>query len=115
MRPLDGPIAVIRTDPAPGFKAFADDDTLKQHRISIEIGHAKNPNKNPVAERTVQEVVSELLHRYPLGGPVSHVTLAPQPQPTSTRVFEHAVYQLGKCGPSAISFQTNRYLFKIRT
>jgi hypothetical protein len=62
MRPLDGPIAVIRTDPAPGFKALADDDTLKQHRISLEIGHAKNPNKNPVAERAVQEVVSELLH-----------------------------------------------------
>ena len=31
--PLDGPPAVIRTDPAPGFQALANDAVLRQHRI----------------------------------------------------------------------------------
>ena len=76
LRPLDGPTAVIRTDPAPGFKALRDDQLLKHHRITLEIGDAKNRNKNPVAERAVQEVESELLRHDPLGGPVNHVQLA---------------------------------------
>ena len=49
LRPKDGPPAVIRTDPL-----------LKKHRITIELGQAKNPNKNPVAERAVQELETEL-------------------------------------------------------
>ncbi len=76
LRPLDGPLAVVRTDPAPGFKALTEDQLLKQHRISIELGRAKHCNKNPVAEKAVQEVISELLRHDPLGGPVSQVTLA---------------------------------------
>ena len=76
MRPPDGPPAVIRTDPAPGFKALSDDPLLKQHRITLEIGDAKNKNKNPVAERAVQEVECELLRDDQLGGPVSPLTLA---------------------------------------
>lgn len=38
---LDDPSAVIRTDPAPGFKALIDDPLLKKHRITIELGRAK--------------------------------------------------------------------------
>ena len=76
MRPLDGPSAVIRTDPASGFKALTEDLLLKHQRITIEIGNAKNRNKNPVAERAVQEVENELLRLDPLGGPVSPVTLS---------------------------------------
>ena len=72
LRPLDGPPAVVRNDPAPGFKALADDSFLKRHHITIEIGD----NKNPVAERAVQEVERELLHHDPLGCPVSHLALA---------------------------------------
>ena len=53
LRPMDGPPAVIRTEPAPGLKALVDDPLLKKHRITIELGQAKNPNKNPVAERAV--------------------------------------------------------------
>ena len=72
MRPLDGPTAVIRTGPDPGLKALRDDQFLKHHRITIEIGNAKNRNKNPVAEKVVQEVESELLHHDRLGSPLSH-------------------------------------------
>ena len=76
LRQLDGPTAIIHTDPAPGFKTLRDDQLLKHHRITLEIGDAKNRNKNPIAERAVQEVESELLRHDPLGGPVNHVTLA---------------------------------------
>ena len=75
MRPLDGPTAVIRTVPAPGFKALVHDQLLHHHRITIELGSPKNTNKNPVAERAVEEVESELLRQNPLGGTVSQLTL----------------------------------------
>jgi hypothetical protein len=61
MRTLDGPPAVIRIDPAPGFKALADDKLLHQQRITLEIGRTKNANKNPVAEKAIQELEGELL------------------------------------------------------
>ena len=66
LRPLDGPPAVIRTDPAPGFKSLVNDQLLQQHRIVLELGNSKNPNKNPVAEKAVQELEIELLRQDPL-------------------------------------------------
>ena len=38
LQPMDGPLSVIRTDPAPGFVALVNDTLLLQHRITIEIG-----------------------------------------------------------------------------
>ncbi len=66
----------IRVDPAPGFTALANDSMLKQHGINLVIGHAKNVNKNPIAERAIQELGLECLHLSPEGGPISSVTLA---------------------------------------
>ena len=71
MRPLDGPHALIRTDPAPGFKALVDDAFLARHRITLEVGQPKNGNKNPVGEKAVLELEQELLRQDPLGGPVT--------------------------------------------
>ena len=76
LRPLDGPMAVIRTDPAPGFVALVNDEILRQNRLTIEIGRVKNANKNPVAERAIQELELEILKQEPGGGPVTHRTLA---------------------------------------
>ena len=56
IRPLTGPPAVIRTDPAPGFASLNNDEILRQHHIVIEVGRVKNPNKNPVAEKAVLEL-----------------------------------------------------------
>ena len=53
LRPLDGPHAVIRVDPAPGFVVLRNDEVLTHHNMSLELGRVKNPNKNPVAERAV--------------------------------------------------------------
>ena len=86
LRPMDGPPAVIRTDPAPGFKALANDPLLKEHRITNELGQAKYPNKNPVAEREVQELETELLRQKPLGGAVSPLTLAVATSALNSRI-----------------------------
>ena len=66
----------IRADPAPGFCAFVNDKSLLSHGITLEVGRVKNANKNPVAERTVEELGMELLHLSPEGGPTSAVSLA---------------------------------------
>ena len=76
LRPLDGPSSVIRIDPAPGFASLVDDSLLQQHRISIEVGHQKNANRNPVVERAVQELGDEVLHQDPLGSIVTTLSLA---------------------------------------
>ena len=71
LHPSGGPLSVIRTDAGPGFVALNDDVLLKHHHLCIEIGNIKNPNKNPVAERAVQELEREILKHDPTGGPVT--------------------------------------------
>lgn len=46
VHPLDGPFAVIRTDPAPGFNTHVSDQLLARHRLSIELGRVKKPKQN---------------------------------------------------------------------
>ena len=55
--------------------ALNNDSVLHDHRIVLVIGRVKNRNKNPVAERVVQEIELELLRQDPKGGPVSPVVL----------------------------------------
>lgn len=55
LRPLYGSPAIIRTDPAL-IKLLINDQQLQHHRIILEIGNPKNHNKNPVAEKAVQEL-----------------------------------------------------------
>ncbi|KAL1265735.1 hypothetical protein QQF64_003762 [Cirrhinus molitorella] len=74
--PLDGPFAVVRTDPAPGFSALAKDTALTQYRLAIEVGDAKNINKNPVAEKAIQELQGEILRLEPHCGVVTPLLLS---------------------------------------
>ncbi|CAB4013135.1 Retrovirus-related Pol poly from transposon opus, partial [Paramuricea clavata] len=76
LHPLEGPPAIIRVDPAPGFVALRTDPTLKRLGLSLEIAHVKNTNKNPVAEKAIAELEEEILRQAPNGGPISTVTLA---------------------------------------
>ena len=48
-------VTTIRVDPHLSFKALKD-KLLKQINITLEIGHEKNPNKNAVAEKAIQEL-----------------------------------------------------------
>ena len=66
----------IRVDGAPGFTILANDTNFQKHGIKLEIGNVKNRNKNPVAEKAVQELGLELLHLIPEGGPISEINLA---------------------------------------
>ncbi|CAC5422321.1 unnamed protein product [Mytilus coruscus] len=63
--PLDGPFAVVRTDPAPGFQALVNDELLRRHKITIKVGRVKNKSKNPVADNATQELEDEILRQDP--------------------------------------------------
>ena len=76
LRPLDGPRAIVRLDPAPGFVSLSHDDALSHYGISIEIGRVKNVNKNPVAEKAIAELEHEIRRQDPSGGPLSSAALA---------------------------------------
>lgn len=56
LHPLDGPPALIRVDPDPGFVALNNNETLKQLGICIHIGHVKNPNNNLLPKRQLVNV-----------------------------------------------------------
>ena len=51
----------VRIDPAPGLAALVEDPILEQNGISLELGRAKNVNKNPVAEKSMQEIGTAVL------------------------------------------------------
>ena len=76
LHPLDGPRAIIRVDPSPGFQSMANNDSLNHLNVTIDVGRVKNKNKNPVAEKAVRELEEELIRQEPGGRPVSAVGLA---------------------------------------
>ena len=54
LRSSMSPEAIIRTDPASGFRSLLNDPVLTSHKIIIELGEAKNLNKNPIAEKAIE-------------------------------------------------------------
>ncbi|KAH3874557.1 hypothetical protein DPMN_037803 [Dreissena polymorpha] len=76
LHPLDGPMAVVRCDPAPGFIALQQDDVLRRYRVVLDVGRVKNPNKNPVAEKAILELESEIVRQEPGGHPLTPLQLA---------------------------------------
>ena len=76
LHPLDGPNIVIRTDCAPGFTALSEDCLLCKYNISLEFGRTKNKNKNPIAEKAIQELEEEILRQDPSCRSVSPLLLA---------------------------------------
>ena len=67
---------IVRIDPGPGLASLVDDPVLETNGISLDLGRIKNVNKNPVAEKSIQEVGNEILKIAPSGGPLSDITLA---------------------------------------
>ena len=76
MRSPFSPKAVLRTDPSTSFRALLNDDHLSKMNLQIEIGEAKNVNKNPIAEKGVQELETEILKLKPSGGQITAFELA---------------------------------------
>jgi hypothetical protein len=73
--PLDGPASVVRVDPAPGFLSLRSDESLLRHNLVLEIGRPKNVNKNPIAERAIQELELELLRQDPTPSSITTLSL----------------------------------------
>ena len=65
LHPSEGPPALVRVDPTPGFIAVRDDPTLKRLGVTLDIGRVKNINKNPVAEKAIAELEEEILRQTP--------------------------------------------------
>ena len=78
--------ATVRVDPAPGFCALSTDAILASLGITLKIGRVKNPNRNPFAERAIEELGLELLNLTPERGPVSYITLALATAYTNSRI-----------------------------
>lgn len=66
----------IRVDGGPAFQSLVDDKTLSSLGIELEVGRLKNKNKNPVAEKAIRELETELRSRHPEGGKISRAELA---------------------------------------
>ena len=86
LHPVNAPAATVRTDPAPGFQALARDHSLIEFNISLDLGQSKNINKNPIAERAVQELEEEILQQDPFGDPISSVLFACAVSRLNTRI-----------------------------
>ena len=73
--PMKSDVSEIRVDCAPGLKALKSDKSLHAVGIHLDFGHAKNANKNPVAEKANQELELEILKIDPIGKAISATTL----------------------------------------
>ena len=69
-------VIIIRVDAQSGFKALKNDTILKEEHIELEIGSAKNKNKNSVAEKAIREIREEFVKLAPHGGKLTETVLA---------------------------------------
>ena len=65
----------VHADSASGFKTLKNDHQLRMNGISLELGYVKNPNKNSVIDKAIQELELELLKIEPKSAPISNETL----------------------------------------
>ena len=75
-RSPSGDSITIRIDGATGFLPLIDDPTMKSLHINLEIGEAKNINRNPIAERAISEFHNELCKLKPSGGTITETDLS---------------------------------------
>ena len=59
---------------------------LKHLNISLDFGRIKNSNKNPVVEKCVRELGTEILHFNLDGGPINNTLLAHEGPTTFTTI-----------------------------
>ena len=59
----------------PTFQSLSKDAVLKKFGITLELGNAKNPNKNSVAEKAIQELENELIKENPNNKPLTEILL----------------------------------------
>ena len=59
--PLQFQSSTIKVDCAPSLRSLRNDSQLLALGIEVDLGNEKNPNKNPVADKAIQELELELL------------------------------------------------------
>ena len=69
-------VVLVRSDNASGFKALLNDYTLSQLNIIMDYGRRHNKNKNPVVDKVIRELISELLRLNPAGGQTNTIELS---------------------------------------
>ena len=67
---------IIRTDPGTSLQTLHNDKSLNKFNLEIELGEAKNINKNPIAESAIREFHAEMVRLQPHGGKITETTLA---------------------------------------
>jgi hypothetical protein len=85
------PSCTIRIDNAPAFLSLKADSILSSQGITLDFGRVKNINKNPVAERSNQELERELLRIDPSGAAVTHATLRQALKNLNTRIRNRGI------------------------
>ena len=68
--------ATIRVDGDSALQSLEKDNSLLRYGITLEIGRLKNVNKNPVAEKAIQELENELRKLHPDGAELSRKDLS---------------------------------------
>jgi hypothetical protein len=91
LHPIDGPSSSIRVDPAPGFQHLEKTQPLNIYGIEFQLGRVKNPNKNSIADKAIQELESEIMRIEPSGGRISNRQLTFALQRLNSRIRLHGL------------------------
>ena len=66
----------MRVDGATGFQSLLNDRLLHSLNINLEVGEAKNSNRNPIAERGIEDFHAEVCRVKCEGGKLSEIELS---------------------------------------
>jgi len=91
LHPTEGPTTTIRVDPAPGFQSLVLTQPLKEKGITFEQGRIKNPNKNPVIDKAIQELEEEIVRIEPSERPISENQLTFAVTNLNARIRQHGL------------------------
>ena len=99
-RPLAGTPLCVRVDGATGFQSLLNDRLLHSLNINLEVGEAKNSNRNPIAERGIEDFHAEVCRVKCEGGKLSEIELS--------LVIANLNCRVRESGHSAIELWTSR-------
>ena len=76
----------VRVDAQSSLKALKEDRFINEEKILLDVGSAKNKNKNSVAEKGIRELREEIVKLSPHGGKISETVLAKATRNLNSRI-----------------------------
>ena len=76
----------VRVDAQSSLKALKEDRFITDEKIQLDVGSAKNKNKNSVAEKCIREIREEIVKLSPHGGKLSDTVLAKATRNLNSRI-----------------------------